>query len=162
MLDTDDSDIAPLWELEKKVNADHMYRNARKSRVEKEVRQCNHVKRHTRHCPFAVFCPPLESNLHYRTSRLLTVPSGDGFVWRQGLSANHDCVSVSCASLRVLLASSGYLRRTLRLLHQHQRIQRQRLPETRLGIDIKEIYHAVKMRMLCNVKRCRDECCLSA
>jgi hypothetical protein len=50
MLDTDDSDIATLWELrKKKVNADHMYINARKSRVEKEVRQCNHVKRHTRH-----------------------------------------------------------------------------------------------------------------
>jgi hypothetical protein len=112
--------------------------------------------------PSLLFYPPLESNLQYGTSRLLTVPSGDGSLWKQVLSANHDCVFVSCASLRVLLASSGYLRRTLRSLHQHQRIQRQRLPETRLGIDIKEIYHAVKMRMLCNVKRCRDGCCLSA
>ena len=45
----------------------------------------------------------------------------------------------------------------LSLLHQHQRIQRQRLPETRLGNDIKEIYHAVKMRMSCKERRCRDE-----
>lgn len=62
-------------------------------------------------------------------------------------------VSASCAALCcVLLASSGYLCRRLSLLPQHQRFQRQRFPETRLGTEIKEIYHAVKMRMLCEVR----------